>query len=57
MTAGVLKKNVSVWERGGAFAQQLAQHFIVIPRDTGLGEPRYVTTLPHDLFGIVNNCF
>jgi hypothetical protein len=33
-------ETVSVWERGGAFAQQLAQHFFVIPRNTGLGEPR-----------------
>jgi hypothetical protein len=28
----------------------------VMPRDTGLGERRHAATLPHDFFGIVNNC-
>jgi hypothetical protein len=28
LIAGVLKKTVSVWQRGGAFAQQLAQQFL-----------------------------
>jgi hypothetical protein len=40
MTAGVLKKIDSVWERGDEFAQQLAQHFFVIPRNTVLDEQR-----------------